>query len=240
MSYHGFTVLAVVPARGGSKGIPRKNLQKINNISLVGRAAKIAVSIPWIDRAILSTDDAEIADEGLRYGLDVPFMRPPELAGDLSSSVEMWKHAWLKSEEHYDMKFDVSILLEPTSPLRRKEDVEKTMSALMDGDHFAAATVSKTPAHFTPHKCLTINYQGYIGFYLEQGDQFSIRQKIPTYYFRNGVCYAVKRKALVEKGHILEESCIAVLLDRPLVNIDEPFDLELAKFLIKREKSFSS
>jgi CMP-N-acetylneuraminic acid synthetase len=240
MSYHGLTVLAVVPARGGSKAIPRKNLQKINNISLVGRAAKIAVSIPWIDHAVLSTDDPEIADEGRRFGLDIPFMRPPELAEDFSTSVDMWKHAWLTSEEHYSMRFDISILLEPTSPLRIKEDIEKTMSALMNGDHLAAATVSKAPAHFTPHKCLTVDSQGYIGFYLQNGPQFSIRQKIPSYYFRNGICYAVQRETIINKGQILEENCVAVVIERPVVNIDEPYELDLAEFLMKHKRHNAS
>lgn len=236
MAYNELSVLAVIPARGGSKSIPRKNLCKIDGISLVGRAARIAVSIPWIDKAIISTDDQEIADEGMRYGLEVPFLRPVELAADLSNSIDMWKHAWLTSEEHYSMRFDISILMEPTSPLRRIEDIEKTVSALLDGDNQAAATISPAPAHFTPHKCLTLDNNGYIGFYLKDGAKFSIRQKIPSYYFRNGVCYAVKRETIVDKGQILDENCMAVVIDRPLVNIDEPFDLELAEFLFHKCK----
>jgi len=235
MAYHGLTVLAVVPARGGSKSIPRKNLCKIDNISLVGRAGNVAVSIPWIDQAVLSTDDPEIADEGRRFGLDVPFMRPAELADDLSTSADMWKHAWLSSEKHYGTRFDISILLEPTSPLREAEDIERTVSLLTLNANMAAATVSKAPAHFTPHKCLTINHQGFVGFYLEDGAKYSIRQKIPDYYFRNGICYAVKRKTLLENRHILEEKCAAVVIDRPIVNIDEPFDLDLAEFLLARK-----
>jgi len=232
LAYQGLTVLSVVPARGGSKSIPRKNLCKIGGMSLVGRSGQVTNALPWIDKAILSTDDKEIAEEGLLYGLEVPFIRPDELSGDLSTSVDMWQHAWLKSEKHYGMQFDISILLEPTSPLRRPEDVERTVATLLDGNHLAAATISKAPAHFTPHKCLTVDSNGYIGFYLKDGANFSIRQKIPTYYYRNGVCYAVKRETIIDKGYILEEDCAAVLIDRPLVNIDEPFDLELAEFLL--------
>ncbi|MBN2059261.1 MAG: acylneuraminate cytidylyltransferase family protein [Deltaproteobacteria bacterium] len=237
MAFRGLAVLAVVPARGGSKSIPRKNLCKVAGISLVGRAAQIASAIPWIDQAVLSTDDLEIAEEGRRFGIAVPFMRPPELAGDLSMSADMWKHAWESSEEYYKMCFDISILLEPTSPLREIEDIEKTVIALLAGtDNMAAATVSIAPAHFTPHKCLTVNTHGHIGFYLENGAAFSIRQKIPAYYFRNGICYAVKRKTLIENGHILEEKCAAVVIDRPVVNIDEPFDLDLAEFLLSSKR----
>jgi CMP-N-acetylneuraminic acid synthetase len=142
-------VLAVVPARGGSKGLPGKNLKPVGGISLVGRAARLARSLDWIDHAVLSTDDATIAAEGARHGLDVPFMRPAELASDTASSADMWRHAWLASEAHFGRRFDVSLLLEPTSPLRRADDLAATMAALVDGGHRSAATVSRTPAHYT-------------------------------------------------------------------------------------------
>ena len=236
MGYQGLHILAVVPARGGSKSIPGKNLCQVGGISLVGRAAQVAKSLELIDKAVLSTDDEDIAKEGRRYGIDVPFMRPEALAGDLTTSVEMWRHAWIESERYYGMLFDLSILLEPTSPLRQNEDIKRTVNALTTGDHLAAATVSRAPAHFTPHKSLTVDQQGHIGFYLKDGAKYSLRQKIPTYYFRNGICYAAKRMAVVEKGQILEERCKAVVIDRPIVNIDEPFDLELAEFLLQKKK----
>lgn len=236
MAYQGLSVLVVVPARGGSKSIPRKNIRRVGGISLVARAAAVAGALSWADRALLSTDDEEIAREGLAHGLDVPFMRPESLSGDLASSVDMWRHAWLAAEDHYGIGFDLSILLEPTSPLRRVEDVERTVAALIEGGHRAAATVSEAPAHFTPHKCLLVDGQGRIGFFLKDGAQFSTRQNIPdTFYYRNGVCYAVTRETVVERGRIIEEDCAAVVIDRPLVNIDEPFDLELADFLLQRE-----
>jgi CMP-N-acetylneuraminic acid synthetase len=101
MSYKGFNILAVIPARGGSKGIPRKNLRLIAGISLVGHAVKTAQSVKWIDQIIVSTDDEEIAEESRKYGAQVPFMRPPELAGDNAGSADMWKHAWLESEAYF-------------------------------------------------------------------------------------------------------------------------------------------
>ncbi|MHB8066493.1 MAG: acylneuraminate cytidylyltransferase family protein [Desulfobaccales bacterium] len=234
MSYQGFSILAVVPARGGSKGIPRKNLQKVAGISLVGHVALTVQALPWLDRAVLSTDDEEIAAEGRRYGLEVPFMRPPELATDLATSVDMWRHAWLASEALFGCRFDLSILLEPTSPLRTPEDVTHTVDALLEHDCDAAATVSRAPAHFTPHKCLTVNQKNVIGFYLQEGSNYAIRQKIPAYYFRNGICYALKRATLIDKGRIIEENCQAVIIDRPVVNIDDLHELEYAEYLYKK------
>jgi CMP-N-acetylneuraminic acid synthetase len=234
MSYQKFKILTVIPARGGSKGIPRKNLCKIAGISLVGHAARVAQSLDWIDRTILSTEDAEIAEEGQSVGLDVPFLRPPDLATDDASSADMWQHAWLESEAHFQEQFDISILLEPTSPLRSAEDITRTVDALIGSGCDAAATFSRTPAHFTPHKCLTVDESGIIGFYHTKGQKYNLRQKIPHYYFRNGLCYALKRHTLIEKGMIIEENCKAVVIERPVVNIDDEHELEIAEFLYKK------
>jgi len=234
MGFNGYSVLCVVPARGGSKSIPRKNLCKIDGVSLVGRAAIVAASLDWIDHAVLSTDDFEIAEEGKRFGLEVPFMRPVQLSGDMATSVDMWRHAWLECEKIFKQRFDISILLEPTSPLRKPVDIELTVATMIKKKHMAAATVSRTPAHFTPHKTLTIN-DGCIGFYLKEGAKHSIRQTIPDYYHRNGICYAVMRQTLVDNMHILEDNCAAVVIDRPVVNIDEPFEIELAEYLLAKD-----
>ncbi len=236
MSYKGFKMLAVIPARGGSKGIPRKNLCEIAGTSLVGHAVKTARSVKWIDQIVVSTDDEEIAGEGRKYGAQVPFMRPPELAGDKAGSADMWAHAWLESEAFFKTHFDISILLEPTSPLRRPEDVSQTVAALLESNSDAAATVSRAPAHFTPHKCLTVDDAGIIGFYHAKGQQYSLRQKIPAYYFRNGICYALKRRTLLEKGTIIEKNCKAVVIERPVINIDDEHDLAYAEFLFLKEK----
>ena len=233
--FDGRTVLAVVPARGGSKGIPKKNLREVGGVSLVGRAGDLARSLRWLDAAVLSTDDPEIAEEGKRHGLDAPFLRPADLSGDLAGSHGVWRHAWLAAEDHYGKRFDLSILLEPTSPLRRGEDVTATVKTLLGGRHKSAATVSPAPAHFTPHKCLTVA-GGRIGFYHPQGAQHATRQTIPTYYFRNGVCYALMRDTLMQEDAIIGDDCAAVIIDRPIVNIDDPFDLELAEFVLQRER----
>lgn len=235
MSFQGKSVLAVVPARGGSVGIPGKNLKPVRGLSLVARAARAIIETGRADRAVCSTDDQAIAEEAQRSGLDVPEMRPQELSGSLAKSIDVWSHVWRDMERRDGRRYDLSVLIEPTSPLRRPEDIEATLKALTRESANAAATVSPTPAHFTPHKTLTVGTNERIGFYLQDGACFALRQSIPAYYHRNGVCYAARRETVVERGHILEDDCVAVILDRPLVNIDEPFDLELAEFLAARE-----
>ena len=225
-------ILCVVPARGGSKSIPRKNLQVVAGVSLVGRAALIIQELGYIDRAIVSTDDIEIAEEAVKYGLEAPFMRPERLSQDLSTSLDMWKHAWISAENYYDEIYDVSILLEPTSPLRRPEDITTTVNKIINEKYAAAVTVSKNPAHFTPEKTLVINLEGEIDYFIgSEGKAHHNRQTIPDYYHRNGVCYAVTRDHLLVKNKILENSC-PVVIDRQIVNIDEPFELDLVSWLL--------
>lgn len=232
MDFHNVNMLAVIPARGGSKGIPRKNLRKVAGLSLIARAAQTAKALDWINTAIISTDDQEMAKEAHEYGLEVPFMRPQYLATDTALSIDVWKHAWLACEEYYDQQFDVSIKLEPTSPMRRPEDIERSVRMIIDRGYPAAATVSRTPAHFTPHKTLTVSDEGVIGFYLREGREFSNRQAIPQYYHRNGICYAATRKHVVEKGMIIDQNAAAVVIERTVVNVDELHELELAESLL--------
>ena len=229
----GERVLAIVPARGGSKGIPRKNLKVVAGLSLVAHAARCAAALDWLDACVLSTDDPDIAEEGRRFGLDVPFLRPAELSGDEVPSTEMWRHAWLAAEQHYGETFSVSVLLEPTSPLRQPSDVEATVRLMIERGCPAAASVSQIPAHHTPERTLLCDEAGRLRFYLPEAAQITRRQQIPEYFTRNGICYAVRRDYLIEEGKIIGEDCAAHLIERPVVNIDEPLDLAVAEMLLQ-------
>jgi CMP-N,N'-diacetyllegionaminic acid synthase len=231
MAWQGMTVLAVVPARGGSKGLPRKNMAQVGGLSLIARCAAVIKALPWIDRAVLSTDDRDFAAEGRRHGLDVPFMRPADLANDTASGIDTWRHAWLEAERHYGMRFDVSVYLQPTSPLRRPEDVERTVKALVDGKHMAATTISEVPAHFKPEKIFTRDGAGLIHFYLPDGPRHTSRQTTPDYFTRNGICYACRRATVVDKRQIVEEDCVGVPITGHVPNIDDQFDLEIARWM---------
>lgn len=231
MSWDGHAVLAVVPARAGSKGIARKNLATIGDASLIAWAARTVAALPWLDAAVLSTDDAEMAEEGRRHGLDVPFMRPAELATDTAAALGMWQHAWRESEVHYARRFGISVLLQPTTPLRRPEDVERTVRTMVEGGHRAAATVSRVPGHFAPEKILIRDDRGVLHFFRADGAAHTARQSVPEYFHRNGVCYAVTRETLLDRGQIVEDDCAAVLVDGVVINIDEPFELEQARLL---------
>jgi CMP-N,N'-diacetyllegionaminic acid synthase len=234
MAFRGFSVLGIVPARGGSKGIPRKNLTTVGGISLIGHAARVLRDLDFVDRMICSTDDVEIAAEAKRHGLETPRMRPAELSGDAAQSVDVWRHEWIEQERLDGVTYDLSLLVQPTSPLRRANDLKRTITSLIDNNASAACTVSRTPDDFTPHKTLTIDDDGRVKFYLPDGQQFSRRQDIPPYYYRNGLCYAARRSAVVDNSTIVENDCVPVIIDRAVANIDEPEDLLYAEFLFAR------
>ena len=233
MSYKGYKILAVIPARGGSKGIPRKNLCKVDGLSLVARAVKIAKSIIWIDKVVLSTDDPEIAEEGRKYGAEVPFLRPVELSGDFASGQDVWYHAWLKAEEYFEQKFDLSILLAPTTPVRKAWHVEECIKKLVKGRYDSILTVSETDSKYHPLKQLMFE-DDRIGYYEEAGRSIIARQQLGTVYHRNGVAYVVTRKCLVDQKTIIGSNTSAVVVDEPVVNIDTEQDLEKAQFLLCR------
>jgi len=236
MTRSGLRILVVVPARGGSKGIPRKNLRVVGDRSLVAHAATIAASIEFADAAILSTDDPEIAAEGQRFGLEVPFLRPADLSTDLASTVDVWRHAWLAVERLYAQTFDLSILLEPTSPLRHLNDIECALDGLLNSDAGCCFTVSPTPAHYTPEKALRMRSDQRIDFYLPPVQAQANRQLIPSYFHRNGICYVVRRRHLIDKRLIVTPGSVPILIERPVVNIDDPYELDLANWLYERER----
>lgn len=233
MSFKNNNILAVIPARGGSKGIPRKNLRNIHGKSLIAHASDCINQLDWIDAVVLSSDDEEICTHAQDSNIDVPFTRPEVLSTDDAKSIDVWKHAWLYCENHYNKIFDISVLIEPTSPMRTPDDITNAVTLLIEKKAFSVASVSKTPGHYTPHKTLQLSEAGFIDPYLEGGVKYSIRQHIPDYYHRNGICYATTRESLIDNNNLMEKRCIPLVIERPVVNIDEEIDLKLAEVLLQ-------
>jgi CMP-N,N'-diacetyllegionaminic acid synthase len=232
----GKTVLAIVPARSGSKGIPDKNLQHLGGISLIARAGEILRQIPFIEARVISTDSREYADEGRLHGLDAPFLRPALLSGDEAGAVETVQHALAACETHYGTRFDIVLIVEPTSPLRTAADIEQTVQSMLAAGADSAVTVSRLPTKFHPLKLLAASEDGRLRYFHEAGDRITGRQQLPKgLLWRNGVCYAVSRECLLEKQAIITDNTVAVVIERDVVNIDEPFELALADLLIGRQ-----
>ena len=235
MAFLGRSVLAIVPARGGSKGILRKNLAVVGDRSLIAHAAATAAALDWIDARVCSTDDEEMAKEAESHGLAVPFRRPPELANDTASAADAWRHGWLASEEHFGQQFDVALWLQPTTPLRDPADVERTLKTMLEGGFESAATVSEIPAHVRPERAMTLGETRELGFYVEAGRDHANRQTIPATWFRNGICYAASRKTVVDEHQTIAERAAGVPVEGTVVSIDEDIELELCNVIWRRE-----
>lgn len=229
-----FRILAVCPARGGSKGIPLKNLQPFLGVPLVARVGHLVAELPEIDRAIVSTDSEDIAEVARESGLDVPFYRPEALSGDRISDLEVLTHALVEMERLDGFSYDIVVMLQPTSPLRRVEHVRNTLRMLVDGNWDAVWTVSETDSKDHPLKQLTVT-GGRLDYYDQNGRQIIARQQLVPVYHRNGVAYAIRRDCLLGQKSIMGERTGALVLEGNLVSIDTLWDLELAEIIFRRK-----
>lgn len=232
--YRDTRVIAVVPARSGSKGLPGKNMAELGGISLIGRAGRALAALPWLDAAVISTDDAAYAAEGERFGLKAPALRPAELASDSAGAVETVTHALLTAEAAFGEQYDIVLIVEPTSPLRHSEDIEACVRLLVETGADSTLTVSRLPKKYNPRKVFALD-GGAVRFYEADGASVVNRQELGDLYWRNGACYALTRRCLLEHQAVITTDSRAVVIDRELVNIDDPIELEWARFLLARE-----
>jgi|LauGreDrversion4_2_1035121.scaffolds.fasta_scaffold142602_4 CMP-N,N'-diacetyllegionaminic acid synthase len=226
-------VLAVVPARGGSKGIPLKNLRQIRGRALVSLAGDAASQIPEIDRRVVSTDHPKIACVAREAGLDVPFMRPETLAGDRVSDWDVLTHALLETEKCDGLRYDIVVMLQPTSPLRRPEDVSRAIVMLVTGGFDAVWTVSETDSKGHPMKQLALR-NGYLDYWDSRGAQIIARQQLDTVYHRNGVAYVFTRDCLLEQRTILGNRTGAYIVAGESISIDTERDIADVEFALDR------
>ena len=224
-------VLAVVPARGGSKGIKLKNLRKINGTPLVVLAGRIGLNTPEIDEVVVSTDNDSIASVSNKNGIQVPFKRPKSLSGDRIGDVPVLLHALYEMESIKKTTFDIVVMLQPTSPLRRVEHISSVIKELEQNNYDSVLTISETDSKSHPLKQL--EYQnGKVKFYDEKGSKIIARQELSSVYHRNGIAYAVRRNVLINKGTLISGNTGAVLVNENCISIDTEFDLELTQYFL--------
>jgi CMP-N,N'-diacetyllegionaminic acid synthase len=224
-------ILVVIPARGGSKGVKLKNLREVRGLSLIGHVGKVISELPLIDRAVVSTDHDQIAAESEKYGLSVPFRRPEILSGDRIGDLEVLTHALIESEKMDQTEYDIIVMLQPTSPLRRPEDVLATINKLIDEQLDSTWTVSETDSKGHPFKQLVIGKNNSLDYYdKENGQKIIARQQLVPVFHRNGIAYAITRSCLLNKKSIHGDAWAGVIIDRPCVSIDTEFDFKLTEF----------
>jgi CMP-N,N'-diacetyllegionaminic acid synthase len=226
-------ILAVVPARGGSKGVRLKNLHPLLGEPLIAHVGRVIRQVPVIDRAVVSTDHPVIAAEAVRAGIDAPFLRPEPLAGDLVSDLAVLQHALITVEELEGSRYDVVVMLQPTSPLRRAAHVTAVVDKLIGEGWDAVWTVSPTDLKYHPLKQLTVGADGAMTHFDARGAAIIARQQLAPAYHRNGAAYAFTRECLLEQGAIMGVRSAAVVLDEPMVSIDTLEDFALTERMLK-------
>lgn len=231
-------VLCLITARGGSKGIPRKNIKLLAGKPLIAYTIDAAKAAGVFDRIIVSTDDAEIADVAKQYGAEVPFMRPPELAGDTTPTLPVLVHAlkWLKENESYEP--DAVMLLQPTAPLRTPEHIREAVGLFTKSSADSVVSVSEVPGHHNPHWQFNLDNEQRISIFTGEAfkDIVKRRQELPKTYTRNGAIYLFKTLLLFAATPSFYGNDVRayVMDDANSVNIDSPEDFALAEFRLSQ------
>lgn len=226
-------VVAVITARGGSKGIPHKNLAPVGGLPLVAWTVEAARESQLLDRVIVSTDDPAIADVCRAYGAEVPFMRPAEFARDDSPHIDVITHAlaWLAADEGRTP--DYVLTLQPTSPLRTADDIDAAV--LLARDRRCDAVVGVTAMRHHPHFALRVGPGGVLFPYAGDRLRAMRRQDLPPVFAPNGAIYLNKAHALLVQREFVPTGAVPLIMaaERSL-DVDERADLELAEYYMAR------
>lgn len=230
-------ILGVVPARGGSRSIPRKNIALVAGRPLLQYTCEAALRSKRLTRTILSTDDEEIGSVGRACGIEVPFLRPDFLAQDETPMVEVLHHAvsWLAN--HNGFRADLIVLLQPTSPLRCAEHIDAAVDLILSTNADTVVSVVEVPHRFSVVSQMCKDANGNLSPFIE-GPMLLRRQDKPRLYARNGPVVLVIRRQVIESGRLYGDTV------RPLemtptdsLDIDDADDLALAEFWVNRGRA---
>lgn len=222
-------VLAVIPARGGSKGIPNKNIINVNNKPLINFSIETALKSKFIDDLVVSTDSIKIAKIAEKAGAKVPFLRPKKLATDKAISLPVILHALEFMEKSNNINYDIIIMLQPTTPLRETKDIDQCLSTLIDKNVDSVISVVNVGGYH-PLRMKRIVGENLVN-YIDQGfEDMRPRQELPDVYIRNGAIYVSTRKTILEdKSFSGKNTFPYVMSSEKSINLDTDDDLRLLK-----------
>jgi CMP-N-acetylneuraminic acid synthetase len=221
-------VLAIIPARGGSKGIHKKNLLYLHGRSLVAWATKSANEATKISKTIISTDDVSISIEAINLGASFLGPRPPDLSSDVALDQPVLRYELLAAEKFFQMNFDLVVMLQPTSPLRTSSDIDFCISELIKHDATSVWTISHIEKHFHYKKQLIKNEDGFLELAFN-GSEVIRRQELSDSFRRNGAVYVYTRKTVLNDPTLRGNRCLGIVLTHETSNIDKMNDLEIAR-----------
>lgn len=224
-------ILGLIPARGGSKGIPGKNIKPLGGKPLLQHTFEAAGNSRLLSKVILSSDEEEIIAAAEKIGLEVPFRRPDELAGDSTSSLEVIQHAARFYFEKGE-KFDAVCLLQPTSPFRRDGLIDEAIEKFISGKFDSLVSVREVPADYNPHWVFEPE-NGSLKIATGETEIISRRQDLPKAYHRDGAIYITKTEALIDQNSLYGKKIGYIdTTGDPYVNIDTPEDWKEAERII--------
>ncbi len=229
---NGKRILAIVPARGGSKGVKHKNLHPLAGRPLVVHTAELLRGLAGIDQAVVSTDSEAIAGVCRCAGLAAPFLRPESLAGDHIGDLEVLRQALEEVERQDQVRYDYVLMLQPTCPLRTVKMVEDACHKAVDEGWDAVWTVSPSDLKYHPLKALAVGPDGGLGYFDARGAGIIARQQLVPVYHRNGAAYALSRDALLIQQTTMPARASAIIIKEPLVSIDTLEDFARVEALL--------
>ena len=227
-------ILAVIPARGGSKGVPRKNIRAVCGKPLIAYTIQTALAAEHLFRRILvSTDDPEIAELCRRYGAEVPFLRPADLANDKAPMIPVLQHAVRFAEEDANILFDWICLLQPTEPFRTVGDIEQALSLALKGECDSVISVVQV---YSVHPILMkrIHADCLIPYCIEEQEGTRRQDYQPPAYMRNGAIYLTRRDVLMKRSSIWGDVIRPYIMPpERSVGVDSELDLKLVQLLMQ-------
>lgn len=230
LSYPKESYIAVIPARGGSKRISRKNLALLNSKPLIAYTIQAAISSKKISRVIVSTDNKEIAEAAKTWGAEVPFLRPKQLADSKSPIVETILHVLENIEQEDSITI---VLLQPTSPFRNGHHIDESIMLFEKSGADTVTSVNYAKEH--PYYAWTLKNNKALTPYFSRKKQMIARQDLPVSLIENGAIYIIKKSVLKNKK-IYGKKVMPYIMDQEVsVDIDTPYDLLFAEFILQKK-----
>ena len=225
-------VLAIIPARGGAKGGPRKNLRVVAGIPLIGWSIAAAKAAVGLHRVIVSTDNQEIAETARALGAEVPFMRPVDLSGDAAPTLPVLQHAIRFVEDEERVRMDAVLLLQPTSPMRSAEDIQNALQIMLDKKPDSVVSLVEA-GHAHPLLLKTIRDGRIVPYDIKFQEGVRRQDLAPEVFLTNGAIFIAQRDLAIEDSRLLGDVTLPYFMppERSL-DIDTEYDLQVADMLL--------
>lgn len=228
-------ILAIIPARGGSKGVPDKNSKLLNGKPLLAYTSEIALQSKFLAEVIVSTEDKQIREVAESLGIKVPFNRPMALAQDTTPTLDVIVHA-LQWYENQTIFFDAVCLLQVTSPFRTLDFLEQAIEKFMKSGCDSLVSVQKVPHEYNPHWTFEVNGEGNLKIATGETEIIPRRQELPTAYHRDGSIYITKTEVVLKEHSLYGESIAFIESEADAyINIDTMSDWKKAEEMIQNK-----